>query len=169
MTERSGSVFDMSLYCDATLRMDMRIEFAGKSAAEVFEIMGDPNYIPDWYLLAKTIHHHHPAVADQEASFNVEFTFFGDVFEEILHWDPPARYVYKATGQDFPIKDYYAMIEVTDDGETGLMRWTQWFDQVEGESYQKILPAMLPAINRASLDKLALLIGGTKVSMETYW
>jgi hypothetical protein len=85
--------FDIRDYTRATLRMDARIEYRGKSAEEVFDIMGDPERITDWYLLAKTVKMH-PVVAGEEQTFNVEFTFFGDVFEEILYWDPPRRYVY---------------------------------------------------------------------------
>ena len=45
--------------------------------------MGDPDKIPEWYLLAKEVKIHQ-AVGGEEPSFNVEFTFFGDVFEENL-------------------------------------------------------------------------------------
>ena len=78
--------------------------------------MGDPDKIPEWYLLAKEVKIHQ-AVDGEEPNFNVEFTFFGDVFEEILFWDAPNRYVYQATGKDFPITDYVSEICVESQGE----------------------------------------------------
>ena len=103
------SEFDLSPFTRAALRLDARIHYRGHTAAEVFEIMGDPERITDWYLLARQVKMH-PQIEGQEQTFNVEFTFFGDVFEEILHWDPPHRYVYLARGDDFPISDYVAKI-----------------------------------------------------------
>ena len=75
--------FDIKNYTAAPLMMSSVIEFEGYSCQEVFDIMGDPDKIPDWYLLAKEVKIHQP-VGEEEPSFNVEFTFFGDVFEEIL-------------------------------------------------------------------------------------
>jgi polyketide cyclase/dehydrase/lipid transport protein len=165
----SDSNFDISQYTQASLRMDARIEFKGKSAAEVFGIMGDPERITDWYLLAKTVKMH-PLVEGEEQTFNVEFTFFGDVFEEILHWDPPHRYVYLAKGEDFPIKDYVASIEVTEHpGGGGVMSWKIYSDVIEGEHFQRILPVMLPAVNEASMQKLSELIGGTSCQVDSYF
>lgn len=164
MTER----FDIRAFTAATCRMDAQIEFEGKSAAEVFEFMGDPQRITDWYILAKTVKMH-PQKPGEEQSFNVEFTFFGDVFEEILLWDPPHRYVYLATGEDFPIKDYVACIEVQEraDGKGGVMRWQIFCDEIEGEHYQRILPVMLPPINEASMHQLSAFLGGTTVSVQS--
>ncbi len=161
--------FDISQYTSATLRMDARIEFRGKTAEEVFDIMGDPERITDWYLLAKTVKMH-PLVEGEEQTFNVEFTFFGDVFEEILYWDPPRRYVYLARGDDFPIRDYVASIEVTEypDGG-GTMSWKIYSDVIEGEHFQRILPVILPAINEASMQKLSGLIGGTSCQVDSYF
>jgi len=163
------SEFDITQYTSAALRMDARIRYDGKSAEEVFDIMGDPQRITDWYLLAKQVKMH-PKVQGEEQTFNVEFTFFGDVFEEILHWDPPRRYVYLATGDDFPIKDYVACIEVEESSATsGTMRWAIYSDVIEGEHFQRILPVMLPAINEASMHKLSELIGGVKCTVESYF
>lgn len=87
------------------------------------------------------------------------FTFFGDVYEEVLHWDPPHRYVYLARGDDFPVKDYIAQIEVFEMADyKGIMRWNVYCDVIEGDHFQKILPVMLPAINEASIHALAPLI-----------
>ena len=163
------SNFDMSMYTSATLRMDARIHYLDKTAAEVFEIMGDPERITDWYLLAKSVKMH-PQVAGQAQSFNVEFTFFGDVFEEILHWDPPSRYVYLAKGDEFPIKDYVAKIEVTEkDSNSGDLSWQIFFDDVKGEHFQRILPVILPEINRVSMNKLAELLGGGSCQVDSYF
>ncbi len=161
--------FDISQYTSATLRMDARIEFRGKTAEEVFDIMGDPERITDWYLLAKTVKMH-PLVEGEEQTFNVEFTFFGDVFEEILYWDPPRRYVYLARGDDFPIRDYVASIEVTEypDGG-GSMSWKIYTDVIEREQFQRILPVILPAISEASMQKLSGLIGGTSCQVDSYF
>jgi uncharacterized protein YndB with AHSA1/START domain len=161
--------FDMSPYTGATLRLDMRISFSGKTPAEVFEVMGDPERIKDWYLLAKEVRLLPPG-ADGEVNFDVVFTFFGQVHEEILHWDMPHRYVYKAVGDDFPIKDYVALIDIQETGPgEGVMIWRQYFDDIEGEHNQRILPIILPPINEASLQRLAILIGGTKVEVKTYF
>ena len=164
-----AKVFHISDYTNAALRMDARIDFQGRSAAEVFDIMGDPEKITDWYLLAKAVKMH-PPVAGEEQSFNVEFTFFGDVFEEILHWDPPRRYVYLAKGEDFPIKDYVACIEVSENhGGGGQMSWKIYCDVIEGEHFQRILPVILPAINEASMEKLSELIGGVSCRVDSYF
>lgn len=161
--------FDIGAYTKATLRMDARITYEGKSADEVFDIMGDPERITDWYLLAKQVKMH-PKVEGQEQSFNVEFTFFGDVFEEILHWDPPHRYVYLARGEDFPIKDYIACIEVTEEStRSGTMSWKIYSNVIEGENFQRILPVILPAINEASMQKLCDLIGGTSCTVDSFY
>jgi hypothetical protein len=161
--------FDITAYTSAALRMDAHIEYRDRSAAEVFDIMGDPLRITDWYLLAKTVKMH-PVAEGQEQTFNVEFTFFGDVFEEILHWDPPRRYVYLAKGDAFPIKDYVACIEVTENAEGGgTMSWKIYSDVIEGEHFQRILPVILPAINQASMEKLSGLIGGISCQVDSYF
>lgn len=150
----------ISEFSSAPERQRAVIEFSGKSGEEVFEIMGDPDRITDWYLLAKQVHHHEPG-PDGEPRFNVEFTFFGNVFEEVLLWDAPDQYIYKATGDDFPIKDYVARIAVEMTGpNTGLMTWTMHFDIIEGQEYKRILPVILHPINEVSMQKLATLLGG---------
>ena len=112
----------------------------------------------------------HPKVEGQEQTFNVEFTFFGDVFEEILHWDPPRRYVYIARGKDFPLRDYVAKIEVEETAvDRGVMSWKVYGDVIEGEEFQRILPVMLPAVNEASMQKLSTLIGGISCEVSSYY
>ena len=151
-------------FTDAPVRLQGIIAFEGRSGEDVFDIMGDPDRITDWYLLAKTVHHHAPG-PDGEARFNVEFTFFGHVFEEVLLWEAPDRYVYRATGPDFPIKDYVAEISVEMTGErAGRMTWSMFFNSIEGQEFRRILPLVLPVINEASLRKLAPLLGGELVS-----
>jgi|SaaInlStandDraft_1057018.scaffolds.fasta_scaffold47102_2 hypothetical protein len=160
--------FDMSPFTTAPLMIDMQVRFEGKTPAEVFEIMGDPARITDWYLLAKDVHI--PAAASEDLSgFEVEFMMFGRVKEEILHWDLPSRYVYRAFGEHFPIKDYIALIEIQKIGDNrGIMIWRQFFGAIDGLHNQRILPVILPPLNRASLDRLALLIGGTEVIVRDY-
>ncbi len=157
--------FDIKKYTKAPLMMSSVIDFEGYSCQEVFDIMGDPEKIPEWYLLAKEVKIHE-SVDGGEPSFNVEFTFFGDVFEEILFWDAPNRYVYQATGKDFPITDYVAEIRVESHGENvGKMTWNIYYSKISGDHFQKILPVILPAINRKSMENLSSLIGGTVVSI----
>ena len=160
--------FDIRDFTSAPLRLESKIEFRGRSADEVFEIMGDPQRITDWYLLAKRVKMH-PASEGEDQTFNVEFTFFGDVFEEILFWDAPRRYVYLAQGEDFPIKDYIACIEVDESEDGGVMTWQIYCDVIEGEHFQRILPAILPAINQASMEKLSELIGGVSCQVDSYF
>ena len=160
--------FDISSFTNATLRLDMRVPFKGKSPDEVFEIMGDPERVKDWYLLAKEVHLHKPD-EDGQVNFDVEFILFGIVKEEITHWDMPTRYVYRAYGDDFPIKDYVALIEIEITGENeGVMIWRQYFDEIEGEYNQRILPVILPPLNEASLERLAPMIGGTGVEIDNF-
>ena len=161
--------FAIADFTPAALKMEAQIHYAGHSAEEVFAILGDPKKIPDWYLLAKDVHIH-PAEPGEEPPFTVEFTFFGPVEEEILHWDPPHRYVYLAKGDGFPIKDYVACIEVEDTGNNeGVMTWRIYCDEIEGEHFQRVLPVMLPAINEASMQRLAPLIGGTRCEVASYF
>jgi len=144
-------------------KIESIIEFEGKSCEAVFDVLGDPQKITDWYLLAKQIH------MKDDSNFQVEFTFFGLVDEEILLWDAPNRYVYKATGDGFPIKDYVAEIKVEVIGENkGRLTWTIFYSEIEGEEFKRILPIMLPAINQASMEKLSGLIGGTKVIINNF-
>ena len=161
--------FDIRQHTPATLRMRATIAYSGHTAQDVFDIMGDPERITDWYLLAKAVKMH-PPEDDGPPPFNVEFTFFGDVFERILHWDPPNRYVYLAEGKNFPIRDYVACITVEADTEqSGTMLWDVYCDEIEGEHYQRILPVILPAINEASMERLAQMIGGSSCSVESYF
>ena len=160
--------FDISPYTSAPLRMDMCIRFSGTSPDRVFEIMGDPERVKDWYLLAKEVHLHEPD-ADGQVNFDVEFILFGVVKEEILHWDVPTRYVYRAYGDDFPLKGYVALIEVQQTGPNeGVMIWRQYFDEIEGEYNSRIVPVILPPLNEDSLERLAPMIGGTDVEMTSY-
>lgn len=161
--------FSISEFTSASLRMEAQINYAGHNAQHVFDVLGDPALIPDWYLLAKEVHMQ-DANSGGEAPFTVEFTFFGQVREEILHWDPPKRYVYLAQGEGFPIKDYVACIEVDETGENqGTMRWRIYCDEIEGAHYQRVLPVMLPAINKASMEKLSPLIGGVDCHVASYF
>ena len=160
--------FDIASYTTAPLKLDMRVRFKGKSPDEVFDIMGDPERVKDWYLLAKDVHLHEPD-ADGQVNFDVEFVLFGVVKEEILLWDVPTRYVYRAYGDGFPIKDYIALIEIQQTGDDeGVMIWRQYFDEIEGHHNQLILPVILPPLNQASLERLAPMIGGTDVEMDNF-
>ena len=154
-------------FSNAPARMVSSINYTGYSAQEVFDIMGDPERITDWYLLAHSVKKHPPG-EDGLETFNVVFTFFGDVFEEILEWSPPEKYIYKATGPDFPIKDYFAEIKLIETGEnSGTMTWTTYFDQIDGEAYRRILPVILPAVTEKSIIKLMELIGGTSYEFSS--
>jgi hypothetical protein len=160
--------FDIRAFTTAPLKFDMRIEFQGVSPDQVFETMGDPERVKDWYLLAKEVHLQEPD-ADGQVNFDVEFVLFGVVKEEILHWDVPTRYVYKAYGEDFPLKGYVALIEVQQTGvDEGVMIWRQYFDEIEGDYNSLLVPVILPPLNEASLERLAPMIGGTNVEMKSY-
>jgi uncharacterized protein YndB with AHSA1/START domain len=136
------------------------------SGEEVFAFIGDPDRIPDWYILAQSVQHHAPT-PDGEARFNVRFVFFGDVFEEVLHWDPPHRYIYLAKGDDFPIKDYIAELSVDMTGpDSGVLTWAIRCNVIEGDANKRVLPVILPELNKVSLEKLAALLGGEFLSIE---
>jgi hypothetical protein len=166
--EGSSGDFDMAAYTSAPLKLDMRIEFQGTSPADVFEVMGDPMRVKDWYLLAKEVHLHEPD-ADGQVDFDVEFILFGMVKEEIMHWDVPTRYVYRAYGEEFPLKGYVALIEVQQTGDDeGVMIWRQYFDEIDGDYNSRIVPVILPPLNEASLERLAKLIGGTSIEVKNF-
>ena len=163
--DNANDSFDIRPYTRASLRMEMRVPFRGHSPDDVFEIMGDPNRIKDWYLLAREVTIHE-APDDGQPDFDVDFMLFGRVTEEILLWDMPRRYVYKAHGEDFPIRDYVALIEIIPEKDGGVLLWQQYFDDIEGEHNRLVLPVILPPLNKASLERLAPMIGGTSVSMR---
>jgi hypothetical protein len=123
----------------------------------------------DWYLLVKEIQMHPPNI-NGEIDFDVDFMLFGRVHEEILYWNKPYQYVYKAFGDEFPIKDYIALIEIQEIGpQKGVMLWRQYFNEIEGVNNQNLLSVILPAINEASLKRLAPLIGGTAITMQSHF
>ena len=63
------------------------------------------------------------------------------------------------------VVDYIAEIAVEMTGErSGQMIWSMYFDTIEGQEFKRILPIVLPAINEASLTKLALILGGELIS-----
>lgn len=158
--------FDISNFTPAPERMRATIPFEGMTGDEVFAVVGDPERITDWFLLAKEIRMHDVAEGE-DPTFDVVFTFFGEVYEEILHWDPPHRYVYLAQGPDFPIKDYIGRIEVDETGPTtGVFRWSFHYDVIEGDEFQRIIPVMLPPVIEESLRRLCPLIGATGFEFE---
>jgi len=153
-----------ALLTERTLRMSATVAFSGYSADQVFEIMGDPTRITDWYLLAKSVRVEDGEAADQP--FIVDFTLFGEVTEQVLFWDPPSSYIYIATGEEFPIEDYHAEISVEDKGpDSGLLCWRVYFDRVSGSHHQNLLPVILPAVTEASVQRLSQMIGGTECSL----
>ena len=161
-------IFNSHKYTDAPLQIEASIQFEGKSAQEVFDILGNPALIPTWFILAKSVKMN-PSETNTEENFNVEFTFFGDVFEEILEWDPPKRYVYNAKGNQFPIKDYLACIEIKKTGANeGILYWKLFYSIIEGAHYKKIIPVILPPIIEESFKNLALLIEGSNVKIKNF-
>ena len=162
------SEFKLARFTEAPLVMCSEIRFRGSSAEHVFDVLGDPERIPDWYLLAERVLLHDVAPG-AEQTFDVIFAFFGQVFEEVLHWDPPHRYVYLARGPEFPIEDYASQIEVEMSGaEEGVMRWSTYCSRISGAHYRRILPVLLPAINEASMQALAPLINGVAVEVRNF-
>lgn len=156
--------FDISQFTTAPEQMRATIEFSGLPPEEVFGVIGDPKRITDWFMLAKEVRMHGSGDDD---SFDVVFTFFGEVYEEFLHFDPPLRYVYKAHGPGFPIKDYVALWEIEPESPTsGQITWALHYSEIEGEEYQRVLPVMLPPIIHESVRRLAPMLGGTSVKLE---
>ena len=160
--------FAIGDYTSAPLRLDMQVRFTNQSPATVFDVMGDPAQIQNWYVLAKD------TVVDEQTSedelqFEVDFILFGKVKEEVMLWNPPQRYVYRAFGEHFPFKDYVALIEVEETApNTGVLRWQQYFTEIEGEDNQRLHSVILPHLNEVSLQRLATLINGSDVSVVSH-
>ena len=164
----SDAPFAIGDYTSAPLRLDMQVRYTNQSPASVFDVMGDPAQIQNWYVLAKD------TVVDEQTSedelqFEVDFILFGKVKEEVMLWNPPQRYVYRAFGEHFPFKDYVALIEVEETApNTGVLRWQQYFTEIEGEDNQRLHSVILPHLNEVSLQRLATLINGSDVSVVSY-
>ena len=160
--------FAIGDYTSAPLRLDMQVRFTNQSPATVFDVMGDPAQIQNWYVLAKD------TVVDEQTAedklqFEVDFILFGKVREEVMLWNPPQRYVYRAFGEHFPFADYVALIEVEETApNTGVLRWQQFFTEIEGEDNQRLLSVILPHLNEVSLQRLATLINGSDVSVVSH-
>jgi len=162
-----------ALLAERSLRLQASIEFSGKSAEDVFSIMGDPERITDWYLLAKSVRMSHSEdsvefMKSQDKSFTVDFVLFGELEEEILFWDPPHSYIYRAVGPEFPIKDYYAEIAVASTGEsTGTLHWRIYFDVVDSPKSKDLIPVILPPVTEASIQRLSALVGGVSSGVRS--
>ena len=111
----SDAPFAIGNYTSAPLQLDMELRFTNQSPAAVFDVMGDPEQIQNWYVLAKdTVVDEQ--TAEKELQFEVDFILFGKVREEVMLWNPPQRYVYRAFGEHFPFRDYVALIEIEEQG-----------------------------------------------------
>ena len=160
--------FAIGDYTSAPLRLDMKVRFTNQSPATVFDVMGDPAQIQNWYVLAKDTVVDEQTTED-ELQFEVDFILFGKVREEVMLWNPPQRYVYRAFGEHFPFKDYVALIEVEETApNTGVLRWQQYFTEIEGEDNQRLHSVILPHLNEVSLQRLATLINGSDVSVVSH-
>ena len=164
----SDGSFSIGDYTSAPLRLDMQVRFTNQSPATVFDVMGDPAKIQNWYVLAKdTVVDEQ--TAEDELQFEVDFILFGKVREEVMLWNPPQRYVYRAFGEHFPFKDYVALIEIEETApNTGILRWQQYFTEIEGEDNQRLHSVILPHLNEVSLQRLATLINGSDVSVVSH-
>ena len=164
----SDAPFAIGDYTSAPLRLDMQVRYTNQSPASVFDVMGDPAQIQNWYVLAKD------TVVDEQTAedklqFEVDFILFGKVREEVMLWNPPQRYVYRAFGEHFPFADYVALIEVEETApNTGVLRWQQFFTEIEGEDNQRLLSVILPHLNEVSLQRLATMINGSDVSVVSH-
>ena len=164
----SDAPFAIGDYTSAPLRLDMQVRFTNQSPATVFDVMGDPAQIQNWYVLAKDTVVDEQTTED-ELQFEVDFILFGKVREEVMLWNPPQRYVYRAFGEHFPFKDYVALIEVEETApNTGVLRWQQYFTEIEGEDNQRLHSVILPHLNEVSLQRLATLINGSDVSVVSH-
>ena len=160
--------FTIGDYTSAPLRLDMQVRFTNQSPATVFDVMGDPAQIQNWYVLAKDTVVDEQTTEDQ-LQFEVDFILFGKVREEVMLWNPPQRYVYRAFGEHFPFRDYVALIEVEETApNTGVLRWQQYFTEIEGEDNQRLHSVILPHLNEVSLQRLATLINGSDVSVVSH-
>ena len=154
----SDAPFAIGDYTSAPLRLDMQVRFTNRSPATVFDVMGDPAQIQNWYVLAKDTVVDEQTAAD-ELQFEVDFILFGKVREEVMLWNPPQRYVYRA----------FALIEVEETApNSGILRWQQFFTEIEGEDNQRLLSVILPHLNEVSLQRLATMINGSDVSVVSH-
>ena len=164
----TDGLFTIGDYTSAPLRLDMQVRFTNQSPATVFDVMGDPAQIQNWYVLAKDTVVDEQTTED-ELQFEVDFILFGKVREEVMLWNPPQRYVYRAFGEHFPFRDYVALIEVEETApNTGVLRWQQYFTEIEGEDNQRLHSVILPHLNEVSLQRLATLINGSDVSVVSH-
>ena len=165
---KTDGPFTIGDYTSAPLRLDMQVRFTNQSPATVFDVMGDPAQIQNWYVLAKDTVVDEQTTED-ELQFEVDFILFGKVREEVMLWNPPQRYVYRAFGEHFPFRDYVALIEVEETApNTGVLRWQQYFTEIEGEDNQRLHSVILPHLNEVSLQRLATLINGSDVSVVSH-
>ena len=103
---------------------------------------------------------------DSSSSFNLEFTFFGDVFEKIIEWNPPIRYVYSAQKDGFPIKNYLGHFEIYKvRRDKGTLKWNMHYSHIEGQHYKKIIPVILPPIIEESINLLSPMVSGVSSKM----
>jgi hypothetical protein len=149
---------ELARHTESPCAITCTVDFEGHEPEEVFEIMGDPSRIPDWFLLARAVRE-----SPQQSGFIVDFVLFGEVEEQILHLAPPDCYVYSARGSGFPILDYVAMIEVQGDGNgCGTMRWSLHYSQFVDATSERVIDGIMPAVMKSSMERLAPLIGGVR-------
>ena len=73
-------------------------------------------------------------------------------------------------GDQFPIKDYIAEIAIdAADDQQGTLIWSIYFNVVEGEEHQRILPVILPAINQAGMANLSRMLGGGDYAVRSFF
>ena len=83
--------------------------------------------------------------------------------------EPTAALCVSGVRRALPFKDYVALIEVEETApNTGVLRWQQYFTEIEGEDNQRLHSVILPHLNEVSLQRLATLINGSDVSVVSH-
>ena len=135
----SDAPFTIGDYTSAPLRLDMQVRFTNQSPATVFDVMGDPAQIQNWYVLAKDTVVDEQTTED-ELQFEVDFILFGKVREKSCCGNPPQRYVYQGVRRALPTSETMlpSLRSKRRHPTPAYSGWQQYFTEIEGEDNQRL-------------------------------
>jgi len=148
------------------LRIQINAKFA-TTAENVFGVIADLDGISKYFPMVRhAITHHNSATGCAgEGSVRVckMSAGMGDINEEIIWWNPPAGFAYRASGTMIPIRDHLGVITLTPDTQ-GYTRieWRHYFETRLGP-LGWMFPFMMKRMCREALVNMA---ASLKVSVE---